>query len=222
MQWDAVAAIRPRSLLSRAELQLDQRPQQPAPPDDRWAIMRQSDYRGVSWDADVRLWKASITQFDRQEDLGWFEREKDAAIRHDRVARFLQYDECDLNFPEIHASPLDPKRVRQELRLQPSRAPTSRYDGVFRASDLRHWHAEIYLSKSSRWLGLWPTERLAAHAVDRAARYYLGAGVNLNLPYPAGCPEPANAEALQREAERLSKREGEGRFPSNWNPPWSK
>lgn len=167
--------------------------------------MKKSKFLGVSYDSDRELWRASIRHQGRLLELGAFERAADAARRHDRVARFLGYAEHELNFPAEHREPLDPRRVREELRLQLETQATSPFDGVYRAVMTEGWHAELFLSKGVRWLGLWPTEALAARAVDRARLHYEGTEVPLNLRYPSGLPDAASAEVLQAEARRLRR-----------------
>ncbi len=157
---------------------------------------------GVSYDSGSGLWLASIRHHGKLQELGAFERPADAARRHDRVARFLGHGEEQLNFPAEHREPLDPKRVREELRLQLASHATSPYDGVYRAVMTPGWHAELFLTRSVRWLGLWLSEELAARAVDRARLHYEGPGAPLNLCYPQGEPEPASAEVLQAEARK--------------------
>ncbi|MCA9627537.1 MAG: hypothetical protein KC766_07725 [Myxococcales bacterium] len=164
--------------------------------------MKKSKYVGVSYDPELGLWRASIRYQGRCQELGAFERARDAARRHDRVARFLGYAEHELNFPAEHREPLDPRRVREELRLQLAVQATSPYDGVYRAVMTEGWHAELFLSRSVRWLGLWPSEEQAARAVDRARLHYEGPRAPLNLRYPGATPDPASAEVLQAEARK--------------------
>ncbi|MCB9589492.1 MAG: hypothetical protein H6718_29025 [Polyangiaceae bacterium] len=164
-----------------------------------------SRYVGVSYEPHSRLWFASIRHLGKLWELGAFEQAADAARRYDRVARFLGYEEHGLNFPAEELSPLDPRRVREELRLQLAGQATSPYDGVYRAVMTAGWHAELFLSRSVRWLGLWPSELLAARAVDRARLYYEGADAPRNLQYAVGELVPASAEMLQAEARRLAK-----------------
>ncbi|MEZ4370872.1 MAG: hypothetical protein R3B07_08600 [Polyangiaceae bacterium] len=161
-----------------------------------------SRYAGVSHEPHSGLWFASIRYHGRLWELGAFVHAADAARRYDRVARFLGYAEHELNFPAEQLTPLDPRRVREELRMQlPGRA-TSPFDGVYRAVMTPGWHAELFLSRSVRWLGLWPSEELAARAVDRARLHYEGAGAPRNLHYPDGALSPASPEVLQAEARK--------------------
>lgn len=149
------------------------------------------------------LWIATISRWPRKGRclaLGAFENATDAALRHDRVARFLGRGPEELNFPGDQSPTLDPKRVLVELRLQPQGAPTSPYAGVSRASYGRLWCAELASGATARWLGVWPSELAAAIAVDRARLYYEGAGAWLNLRYPRGAPTPADSSALEQES----------------------
>lgn len=131
--------------------------------------------------------------------LGAFERSDDAARRYDRVARFLGRT-AQLNFPGDQSPALDPQLILTELRLQLPGSPTSPYVGVSRASYAGLWCAELVISRTSRWLGVWPHQLAAASAVDRARLYYQGPDSALNLAYPEGLPAPADAATLEQES----------------------
>lgn len=61
-----------------------------------------SEFRGVSWDKRLCMWKAHIWQNGRYYWLGRFANESDAAKAFDKKAREFGWPEYGLNFP--HAS----------------------------------------------------------------------------------------------------------------------
>jgi hypothetical protein len=80
-----------------------------------------------------------------------------------------------------------------------ARTTTSKYVGVHYRGGARPWIAELAPpGKRHHLLGSWTSELDAARAYDRAARYYIGDGAELNLPDET--LEPADAPTLAAEA----------------------
>jgi hypothetical protein len=106
-----------------------------------------------------------------------------------------------MNFPKrrLPAATIDEMRALARRELKTSR--TSRYRGVYYSgrNAACPWAAQIRRCIN---LGNWPTERTAAIAYDRAARYYFGAQAKRNF---ALAVKPADAASLVSESRRYFK-----------------
>ncbi|HVV48973.1 MAG TPA: AP2 domain-containing protein [Polyangia bacterium] len=164
-----------------------------------------SRFRGV--DAASPWWRAQIHAGDDRIHLGHWRSEKEAAEAHDRAAVFLRADRTHLNFPRRRLAPASPADLRTAARdSRASDTLTSRYRGVFLVArdSWRPWTAQIGVPGRRRMhLGTWATEKDAARAYDRAARYYLGDAPVLNFPRERAAP--ADAAAIVSEARKEGK-----------------
>jgi hypothetical protein len=181
-----------------------------------------SRYLGVYWYERDQLWKASIRFGGRVYQLGRFERERQAAIARDRVARRYFGNEAVLNFPSAHHRPasieeLRPKRVRRRVKYN------REVEGLFgvqqRNRESKPWIATVVVSSRHYYLGTWKTPRLAAMAHDRALLRYAGANPkNLNYPEEARRLGPADARTLRALSRQQFKEQTSSRFRGVW---WS-
>jgi hypothetical protein len=172
---------------------------------------RSSHYRGVWWETRYGRWAAGIYTPGppkRMIRIAHFEREKDAAIAHDRVALHQHGPVAPRNFPRRPLRPASIQAIRLELKARTKRRRTSRWNGVYRlarAMGDRRWCAEATLKGRLTYLGNWPTERAAAEAHDRAILYAGGDRESLNFPALAAHLRPADVHRLRVECRQLWK-----------------
>mmetsp|Transcript_13904 Transcript_13904/g.41961 ORF Transcript_13904/g.41961 Transcript_13904/m.41961 type:complete len:489 (+) Transcript_13904:271-1737(+) len=185
-------------------------------------------YKGLSSARDSK-WRVEIAGPGRKFHptkwyLGLYESEEQAAIVYDKAARYRHGSAATLNFPEVHHAKESRKlaalswdevvaALRLEARLGDSTMPNpiSRYRGVDKTltNAAGKWDAFIYVKSELFYLGQYATEKEAAAAYDKAARYKYGSAAELNLPEVYG-PEEAKElaglswdevlAALRREA----------------------
>jgi len=161
-----------------------------------------SQYAGVFRGPDSTSWRVRTGM--RGQYVRGFDREEEAAIAYDRVARYRGVHSKYWNFPERELAPISPEGLLAEMQQRMRR--TRNYLGV---KPLRgRFQALVSVEGSAISAGTWDTERQAALARDRAA-LSLGAPVRyLNLPDEALAAGPATPGALQREGllQRRTKR----------------
>jgi hypothetical protein len=158
-------------------------------------------------------WGAYVTRERRPVFLGNFATPEAAAVVHDRVELYLRPTSTRLNFPKRRHKPTSPDSMRAEARAALKRGRSSRYEGVsFDAARLsdRGWSASITVKRRRLPLGRWASERDAARAYDRAARYYLGPKAKLNLPEMRS--RPADAETILASARAEKKRGASSKY----------
>jgi hypothetical protein len=173
-----------------------------------------SRYLGVYWRSRVSRWAAQVEDgAGRIRCLGTFEREEDAAVARDRVARYMYGREAKLNFPRRRLAPVSPEKFRAELERARKEERASKYRGVYyqpaKSPHGRPWGAKI---RTFVELGWWATEREAAIAFDRAALHYYGERAVLNLPRTSRPLGPASPNEIQRLARDAFKRTAGSRF----------
>src|SRR5205085_224992 len=109
--------------------------------------------------------------------LGYWKTETGAARAHDRALRCYGGPENRLNFPGGKLPPATPAELRRLAKnIRKATKTASKYRGVtFRPSQPNHpWSAVIGAKKKKFLLGSWASEKAAAKAYDRAARFYFG------------------------------------------------
>lgn len=182
----------------------------PADPDTLKSRARQqfkretgSRYRGV-FPLRAR-WEARLNHHGRHEPLGAWATQVQAAEAYDRAARHILGDRAELNFPERRLQPMSPSELRRLSRFaRKTETATSKYVGVRFRGGILPWTAELAPpGRKHKHLGSWTTELDAARAYDRAARFYVGAAAELNLPDED--LQPADAATLAAEARRAFK-----------------
>lgn len=153
-----------------------------------------SRYAGVFRLSDSTTWRVRTGTHGQY--VGGFDKEEEAAIAYDRVARYRGIHSKFWNFPERELEPISPEGLLAEMQQRMRR--TRNYLGVV---PLRgRFQASVSVGGSGISAGTWDTERQAALARDRAA-LSLGVPVRyLNLPEEALAAGPATPGALQREA----------------------
>jgi hypothetical protein len=161
-----------------------------------------------------RRWQATIRIGEQFESAGRWNSEEAAAVAYDRAARYQLGDAARLNFPKRRLEPLAPVRLRALARAaRKTTVATSEYRGVYLASpdSSQPWAAQMtFEDDRTARLGRWATEKDAARAYDRAARMFLGARAELNLPDED--LEPATPATLLAEARRERKRGTSSRY----------
>jgi hypothetical protein len=161
----------------------------------RFIGVHRGKYIGRPWTAQIRIGNA------KRATLGAWRTEKQAAEAYDRAVLFYRGSRSPRNFPNTELVPADGESLKVEARQWPKHMTSSRYRGV--VEDPPSWRAQIRPLRRLVHLGNWPTERDAAEAYDRAARYLAFDGRLVNFPHlnvRATVPED-----LRREARRTLK-----------------
>jgi len=157
-----------------------------------------SRYAGVDWQRDKRRWRAQIRHEGRNQELGCWETEEEAARKFDNAARRMRGDGAHggkasngtpwrLNFPtqaevaaapDVEGEPVDEGAVSAaEAAVAQRRAagqPASRYVGVAWAKEERRWRVGIQIKGRTQGLGFFVEEETAARAFDESARELRG------------------------------------------------
>ena len=148
-----------------------------------------------------RPWSAGIAVDGHRESLGFWEAERDAAEAYDRAALHYLGRRARRNFPERRLAAADPGTLRVEARRRFKLHTASRHRGVFELR--RRWQARINHGGEHEALGAWRTQREAAEAYDRAARFFFGDLAELNFPHRRLEPRsPAEIRRLSRLARK--------------------
>jgi hypothetical protein len=195
-----------------------------APRDLIWSARKQrkissgkSQFFGVAWDPAQRRWAALVSIDGHQRRIATFDREDHAAVARDRVLLRTFGRRALLNFPSRRLRPASIDEIRKDIRRDRKRTATSRYLGVHRnlpsvRRNRESWGAHLVTRDGNGPrvlnLGVWPTERKAAVARDRAVLHYVRAGsrdVMLNFPTLSRKLTPADAISLRQEAHRQYK-----------------
>jgi hypothetical protein len=171
-----------------------------------------SSFHGVAHVAPS--WIAQLKVHGRHISLGHWPTEIAAAEAYDRGARFCHLDTRTLNFPGRRLKAAAPAELRRAARLaRKAERATSRYRGVFMAAreTPRPWLAQLTVQRRRTVsLGTWETERDAARAYDRAARYYRLPKSVFN--FPAEKLAATSPPVLVSEARREGKRRRTSRY----------
>lgn len=148
-----------------------------------------SQYKGVSWAADRKLWGAQIVRDGTLRLLGWHKDEADAARAYDAAARELFGPFACVNFPGPGESPAAWVTEQPATAAVPGvpRPPEgvgrSPYIGVLWDSDRNdRWYAVIKSGGRTRRLGFYFSDIRAALVRDEAARELHGDAARLNFP----------------------------------------
>jgi hypothetical protein len=145
-----------------------------------------SRYHGVYLRAgEQRPWFIAVIADGRNQSVGGFERERDAALARDRLALMYQ-DNPVLNFP-ARARALGPAaldEIRRASSQERKRRTASQYVGVTVARN-GQFVAAIRHKGKKHHLGLFDDERAAAEAFDAAARRLRGRDAVVNFPTAA-------------------------------------
>jgi hypothetical protein len=151
-----------------------------------------SSYKGVSWYTRNSVWVVQLydPQTKRQQYIGYYDSEEDAARAYDCAAVKLLGLDTKRNFPEeiISEPPVslgDKQRDRK----------TSRFSfGVWWNKRDSSWRARLYdpQTKRQKSIGTFASEEDAARAYDCAAVKLLGLGTKRNFPDEAISEPPAS------------------------------
>lgn len=142
-----------------------------------------SRYLGVRWRGRDGRWLATVGVPGtlRSRPLGTFALERHAALAYDLAMRFLDPGVKLLNFPESTLLPMSVEDIRRDARRLLKEGKSSRFRGVWWATERQHWCAAISVGGVRKNLGEFAEERDAALAYDRAALASGGANVKLNF-----------------------------------------
>ncbi len=138
--------------------------------------------------------------------LGNWPTQKAAAQAYDRAARRYRPSSGRLNYPKLRLRPADATTLRVEARALTKARTTSRFRGVNWNKRTRRWMAAIYSDGILSSLGGWATEKEAAEAYDRAARFILEGKACLNFPNRHLAPaRPAEVRRTAEKARKISR-----------------
>ena len=148
-----------------------------------------SQYKGVSWAADRRLWGAQIVRDDTLQLLGWFGDEAEAARAYDAAARQIFGEFACLNFPGPGEQSADWSvddtltAARPDAQPLPPGVGKSPYVGVlWDTARGDRWYSVIKAGGKTRRLGFYFSDVRAALARDEAACELHGERAVLNFP----------------------------------------
>jgi hypothetical protein len=158
-------------------------------------------YRGVVWVESRLCWFARM---DRTH-LGQYEREEDAAVAYDRVARHIGLDPSRWNFPLRKLTAASVEEVRRERRAKVKRATSSAYVGVVWDRTNNAWKASLMHEGRTLNLGLYRDEEEAARRYDEVAFTLKGVRAVLNFGVPRGRPKKVS---IPRQREPTLNYEG--------------
>jgi hypothetical protein len=150
---------------------------------------KSSRYKGVTWHKKCRKWQASIKIGDRNQYLGLFVSEEDAAAAYEAAALQSQAEYAYAARPETYprdefpviisaVTPPMPMRVRQDKAPNGLRSNnTSGVCGVVYAPSIsapKPWRAQIMVNRKGIYLGIFATKEEAAAARREAELRYYG------------------------------------------------
>ena len=118
-----------------------------------------SKYVGVSWDKEQKKWRAEGFRDGKQQKLGRFKDEKDAAIA------YLQWRLENIPLPQCSTG---------SRYGRPFQNVSSKYKGVYWFKARMLWRARCYKNKQCYFLGDFKSEKEAALAYDKEAMRLFG------------------------------------------------
>src|SRR3989339_698495 len=147
----------------------------------QYTIQKTSKYAGVSYRKARKKWCANIYYDGKQQWVGYFEKEIDAAKAYDKVMAYYNADVHKMNFAIDLAEA--PNNIRRRIRVagKIKRKASSIYLGVHYSDRLHKWKAEISHNKQCIHIGFFNSETEAASAYDKVARYYHGEKAQTNF-----------------------------------------
>ena len=147
----------------------------------QYTIQKTSKYAGVSYRKARKKWCANIYYDGKQQWVGYFEKEIDAAKAYDKVMAYYNADVHKMNFAIDLAEA--PNNIRRRIRVagKIKRKASSIYLGVHYSDRLHKWKAEISHNKQCIHIGFFNSETEAASAYDKVARYYHGENAVTNF-----------------------------------------
>ncbi len=142
-----------------------------------------SRYVGVCYTPALgsRPWQATVLCAGKQQNLGHWENENDAARAHDRAARFYRPGDLPLNFPDEDNPPANAATLRAEAFREGKARYSSSFRGVHYDRSNKCWIATTTHQLSSVWIGRFASERKAALAYDDKAIELRGPEARLNF-----------------------------------------
>jgi hypothetical protein len=127
-----------------------------------------SRYLGVCYNPanGSRPWMVTILGGRKQQTLGHWESETDAARTHDRAVNFYMPGKLPLNFPAEDNPPANAATLRAEAFREGRARYTSSFRGVHYEARNQCWRVTTVHQGSHIWLGRFANEREAALAFD--------------------------------------------------------
>jgi hypothetical protein len=132
----------------------------------------------VTWNRDVKKWRAQISIGGKIVGLGYYMGEDEAAREYDRAALRRSGLSTMTNFPASDYTNEPPQDGATTLGGEPL---TSKFNGVYWNLKAKKWRAQIRIGNKKVYLGLYMEED-AARVRDLAKLRFRGLGVDLNFP----------------------------------------
>ena len=184
---------------------------------------RTSRFLNVHFNPAGNTWTTRLHVDGERIQVSGFKSEEEAAVARDRLARYYLDAGAALNFPVRDCQPACLAELKAERRRARLEWKQTKYRGVRNCAGRglnRPWKATIYSDQDGRdvSLGYWRTERTAAIAYDRAARWYRGEKAVLNFPGMRAKLKPADAETLRAESRARTRVNKTSRYRGvSWN-----
>jgi hypothetical protein len=107
-----------------------------------------SRFRGVSWNSQLKKWRAKVAIKGKAKHLGYFANEEDAARKVDAALKSA------VNFPD------------EDELTQKEKSPSSRFAGVSWKNTNHAWASSIRFDGQAKILGYFDSEEMAARKYD--------------------------------------------------------
>ncbi len=164
----------------------------------RFIGVHRTKYVERPWTAQIRIGSS------KRVSLGAWRTERQAAVAYDRAVLFYRDQGAPRNFTPSALAAADEHTLRIEAWQHFKGLTTSSYRGVVK--DPPSWRAQIRPRRLQIHLGHWPTEREAAEAYDRAARFFSFDRGLLNFPrHKRAAKPPAEIRRDARVSRKLTR-----------------
>jgi len=143
--------------------------------------LKQSQYRGVSWDKCIGSWRCKVSYT----HVGYFDIEEEAASAYDEAAisLFNNINPAKLNFPIEEYLGKTKLSVFTSKRETPVRNTlSSLFRGVSWDKVKQRWRAKIKVAGKTQYLGTFESELEAARRYDKKAIEIHGINATVNFP----------------------------------------
>lgn len=141
-----------------------------------------SKYKGVTWDKDLKKWRASIKAEGKRKHLGCFVLEDDAAKAYNKAVLIYFGDDAFQNVIEENNNAREIGIYATNVLPRTRSNKTSAFRGVCLIKRTSKWRADIRHNNKRIYLGSYVKETNAAKAYDQKAYELYGNKAILNFP----------------------------------------